>query len=210
MSLRDYFAESCPSKGDLLSISYNPDAKYAFVNFGTEAARLAAIGLAASKMFEGQRRLDCRIRPNSNSRSRKVNYHGLSRTDRGVSPRQQSSTFTASTDDDDLYHKVEEFSHFPESDNSQWGRDKYFVIKSFSLGALYQSLESSLWHIPKRHIERLDHAFQVSFCLFFLSTLASLLPRANLASRAHEVRRRERYIFSSPSMAPASSLATLL
>lgn len=151
VALRDYFSETNPR--DLLSISYNPDAKYAFVNFGTDAARMAAIRLAASRLFEGKR-LDCRIRRDSTSRSTKVNY-GLNRK----GPSKPISICYG--EPADLRHKVEELSHFPESDRSQWGTEKYFIIKSFSEEALYRSLELGQWYVPRRHIERLNHAFQV-------------------------------------------------
>lgn len=150
MALRDYFSEPCPR--DLLSISYNPDAKYAFVNFGTESARNAAIQQAASQTLDGKR-LDCRIRQDSVSRSTKVNY-GLNQKGR-----RRPSWGDRSNE---LLCKVEEFSHFPESHQSQWGKEKYFIIKSFSIEALYQSLESNQWYVPKRHIDRLNLAFQVS------------------------------------------------
>jgi len=154
MGLRDYFSEAAPR--ELLTISYNPDSKYAFVNFSTESARIAAIGRAASHLFDGKR-LDCRIRQEANARSTKVSY-GLGHSDKtrlSLSPDRSK----------DMYHKVEELNQHPEADRTQWGRDKYFIIKSFSLQALYQSLSTNLWYIPKRHVERLNHAYQVSVLL---------------------------------------------
>ncbi|KIW90054.1 uncharacterized protein Z519_09485 [Cladophialophora bantiana CBS 173.52] len=160
MSLRDYFSE--PSPWDLLSVSYNPDARYAFVNFSSESARLSAIRQAASRLFDG-RRLDCRIRQGSMSRSTKVNY-GLNNI-RG--PLNRSSSICCDRAKS-LWGKVEEFSHFPEADRSSWGMEKYFIIKSFSLEALYQSLETGRWHVPKRHIERLNHAFQTASKVYLI------------------------------------------
>lgn len=160
MSLRDYFADAAPA--DLLTISYNPDAKYAFVNFSTEAARVAAIAKAASELFDG-RRLDCRIRGDNASRSTKVSY-GLNTSDhRGlsISPERREN----------LWHKVEELYQYPEAHPSQRGKDQYFVLKSYSLEALYQSLATNLWYIPKRHVERLNHAFQVGSCCHFARSL---------------------------------------
>ncbi|EXJ68470.1 uncharacterized protein A1O5_08263 [Cladophialophora psammophila CBS 110553] len=160
MSLRHYFSE--PSPLDLLSISYNPDARYSFVNFSSESARLSAIKQAASRLFDG-RRLDCRIRQGSMSRSTKVNY-GLN-NNRG--PLNRSSSICCDRAKS-LWGKVEEFSHFPEADRSSWGKEKYFIIKSFSLEALYQSLETGRWHVPKRHIERLNHAFQTASKVYLI------------------------------------------
>ena len=161
MSLRDYFAEAAPA--ELLTISYNPDAKYAFVNFSTEAARIAAIAKAASELFDG-RRLDCRIRGDNASRSTKVSY-GLNTSDQrglSISPERREN----------LWHKVEELYQYPEADPSQRGKDKYFILKSYSLEALYQSLATNLWYIPKRHVERLNHAFQVGICCPFARSLS--------------------------------------
>jgi len=160
MSLRDYFADAAPA--DLLTISYNPDAKYAFVNFSTEAARVAAIAKAASELFDG-RRLDCRIRGDNASRSTKVSY-GLNTSDhRGlsISPERREN----------LWHKVEELYQYPEAHPSQRGKDQYFVLKSYSLEALYQSLATNLWYIPKRHVERLNHAFQTAGKVYFLFSI---------------------------------------
>lgn len=151
MDLRDFFWRV----GGLVSISYNPDARYAFVNYSSEAARVAALEQAAARLFNGKR-LDCRIRQDAASRSTKVSY-GLRRPGSAAA----ISIATDPNPSKDLWHKVEELSHFPESDRSQWGRDKYFIIKSFSLQALDQSLGRGKWYIPKRHAERLNHAFQV-------------------------------------------------
>lgn len=137
---------------DLLSISYNPDARYAFANFAKASARVAAIEHAASRLFNGKR-LDCRIRSESGSRSIKVNY-GLSRNGSGKITIQHPSN--------ELQQKVAQLSHFPESDRAQWGKEKFFIIKSFSLEAMYQSLVTNQWHIPRRHVYRLNSAFQVS------------------------------------------------
>lgn len=157
LGLRDYFSEAAHQ--ELLTISYNPDAKYAFVNFRTESGRIAAIGRAASQLFDGKR-LDCRIRQEPNSRSTKVSY-GLNQSNpTRLSPSPDRSK--------DMWHKIEELNQHPEADRSQWGKDKYFIIKSFSMQALYQSLNTNLWYIPKRHVERLNHAYQVSV-LFVLS-----------------------------------------
>ncbi|OAL29293.1 hypothetical protein AYO22_02187 [Fonsecaea multimorphosa] len=156
MNLRDYFSE--PAAWDLLSVSYNPDARYAFVNFSSDAARLAAIRHAASRLFEG-RRLDCRIRHESRGRSTKVNYGLNTIANRG--PLGGASSMCCDRAKS-LRSKVEEFAHFPEADRSSWGTEKYFILKSFSLDALYQSLETGRWHVPKRHVERLNHAFQTA------------------------------------------------
>jgi hypothetical protein len=161
MSLRDYFADAAPS--ELLTISYNPDAKYAFVNFSTEPARIAAIAKAASELFDG-RRLDCRIRGDNASRSTKVSY-GLNGSDhRGVSISPERH--------ENLWHKVEELYQYPEADPSQRGKVKYFILKSYSLEALYRSLATNLWYIPKRHVERLNHAFQVGIRCHFARPLS--------------------------------------
>lgn len=151
MSLRDYF--SGPAAQQLVSISYNPDAKYAFVNFSSETARFSAIQLAASELFEG-RRLDCRIRQDATSRSTKVNY-GLNQPGKG-------SIAIARESFNDPLQDAEQISHFPEADRSQHGKEKYFIIKSGSLDALSRSLESGQWFVPNRHVKRLNHAFQVS------------------------------------------------
>jgi hypothetical protein len=143
-----------PTPHDLLSISYNPDARYAFVNFHTESARMLAINQAAHHLFDGKR-LDCRIRQNGSSRSTKVNY-GLD----SAGPGQPISI--CSDPPNCLRHKVEELLHFPEADSSQYGKDKYFILKSYSLETLYQSLGSGVWHVPKRHVERLNNAFQTA------------------------------------------------
>ncbi|OAL39966.1 hypothetical protein AYO20_00879 [Fonsecaea nubica] len=156
MSLRDYFSEPAPC--DLLSVSYNPDARYAFVNFSSEAARLAAIRLAGSRLFDG-RRLDCRIRHEFRGRSTKVNYGLNTSTNKALLT---SSSPVCCDRAKSLRSKVEEFTHFPEADRSSWGKEKYFILKSFSLDALYQSLETGRWHVPKRHVERLNHAFQLT------------------------------------------------
>ncbi|KIW18838.1 hypothetical protein PV08_03127 [Exophiala spinifera] len=173
MSLRDYFAEAAPA--ELLTISYNPDAKYAFVNFSTEAARIAAIGKAASQLFDG-RRLDCRIRRDKASRSTKVSY-GLNSSDRqrrlSISPERPAS----------MWNKVEELKQHPETDASQRGRDKYFILKSYSLEALYQSLATNVWHIPKRHVERLNHAFQ--FCVSHTDDRVSLFAFFQTGSKVY-------------------------
>ncbi|KAG9779076.1 MFS general substrate transporter, partial [Aureobasidium melanogenum] len=157
MSLRDYFSEAAGQ--DLLSISYNPDAKYAFVNFSTESARLRAIEHAASQLFEG-RRLDCRIRQDATSRSTKVNY-GLKQMDK------RSIAISCEHPNDPL-QDAEQLSHFPEADRSQFGKEKYFIIKSGSLDALSQSLESGQWFIPNRHVKRLNHAFQTAERVYFI------------------------------------------
>ncbi|KAL2414694.1 hypothetical protein ABEF95_003567 [Exophiala dermatitidis] len=157
MSLRDYFSE--PAGQHLLSISYNPDAKYAFVNFSTESARVRAIEHAASQLFEG-RRLDCRIRQDATSRSTKVNY-GLKQMDK-------RSIAISCEHPNDPVQDVEQLSHFPEADRSQFGKEKYFIIKSGSLDALSQSLESGQWFIPNRHVKRLNHAFQTAERVYFI------------------------------------------
>ncbi|KIW70574.1 hypothetical protein PV04_02830 [Phialophora macrospora] len=152
--LRDYFSTAMPTPYDLLSISYNPDARYAFVNFQTESARMLAINQAAHQLFDGKR-LDCRIRQSGSSRSTKVKY-GLDSALPGQPISIDNEPPTS------LRHKVEELLHFPEADSSQYGKDKYFILKSYSLETLYQSLGSGLWHVPKRHVERLNNAFQTA------------------------------------------------
>ncbi|KIW81577.1 hypothetical protein Z517_04603 [Fonsecaea pedrosoi CBS 271.37] len=162
MSLRDYFSEPAPC--DLLSVSYNPDARYAFVNFSSEAARLAAIRLAGSRLFDG-RRLDCRIRHEFRGRSTKVNYGLNTSTNKALLT---SSSPVRCDRAKSLRSKVEEFTHFPEADRSSWGKEKYFILKSFSLDALYQSLETGRWHVPKRHVERLNHAYQTASKVYLI------------------------------------------
>ncbi|KIW34673.1 hypothetical protein, variant 1 [Cladophialophora immunda] len=162
MSLRDYFSE--PSPWDLLSVSYNPDARYAFVNFSAESARLSAIRQAASRLFEG-RRLDCRIRHESRGRSTKVNYGLNNNGNKGLHSRSGPICCDRAKS---LRSKVEEFAHFPEAERSSWGKEKYFILKSFSLEALYQSLETGRWHVPKRHVERLNHAFQTASKVYLI------------------------------------------
>ena len=132
MGLRDYFSKAMPTPYDLLSISYNPDARYAFVNLRNESARMMALQRAASALFNGKR-LDCRIRRDGSTRSAKVNY--------GLDPsgaHQQISLCAQGPDN--LWHKVEELSRFPETHPSQYGKEKYFIVKSYSLEALHQSL----------------------------------------------------------------------
>ncbi|OCT50284.1 hypothetical protein CLCR_07216 [Cladophialophora carrionii] len=160
MRLRDYFSGAMPSQHDLLSISYNPDARYAFVNFRTDSARMLAIQQAAYHLFDGKR-LDCRIRQNGSSRSTKVNY-GLD------SGRPAQSISISSDAPSTLRHKVEELLHFPEADSAQYGKEKYYILKSYSLETLYQSLGSGLWHVPKRHVERLNNAFQTASKVYLI------------------------------------------
>lgn len=150
LELRDFFLDPCPD--DLLSISYHTSSRYAFANFRQDDARLTAIQYAAGNMFQG-RRLDCRIRPNSSSRSIKVSY-GLRAHETGE--------IAVGSPSYELGRKIEELTHFPECDPSQRGTKKFFVIKSFSLEAMYQSVATNQWYIPSRHAHRLNHAFQVS------------------------------------------------
>lgn len=153
LSLRDYFSHACPN--NVNSIAYNADARYAFVNFRSEVSRAAAIRHAAGNLFEG-RRLDCRIRQSSMSRSTKIHYGN----DKPGAP-----SFTVSQEDSSsLEHQAAELSHYPETIESEWGKDRYFILKSFSLEALSKSIETGQWFIPKRHCSRLNFAFQVSFC----------------------------------------------
>ncbi|EXJ62237.1 hypothetical protein A1O7_02670 [Cladophialophora yegresii CBS 114405] len=160
MRLRDYFSNAMPSQHDLLSISYNPDARYAFVNFRTDSARMLAIQQAAYHLLDGKR-LDCRIRQNGSSRSTKVNY--------GLDSGRPSQSISISSDaPSTLRHKVEEMLHFPEADSSQYGKEKYYILKSYSLETLYQSLASGLWHVPKRHVERLNNAFQTASKVYLI------------------------------------------
>ena len=182
MRLRDYFSEVMSSRQDLLSISYNPDARYAFINFRTEAARMLAIQQAAHRLFDA-RRLDCRIRRCGSDRSTKVNY-GLSSGRPGqpisISPDNQPSS---------LYHKVEELSQFPEANSTQYGRDKFFVLKSYSLDTLYQSLSSGVWQVPKRHVERLNHAFQTArkvYLLFSVNGSRQFFGYASMRAEMHD------------------------
>ncbi|KAJ9621360.1 hypothetical protein H2204_011921 [Knufia peltigerae] len=194
MSLRDYFAEAAPT--ELLTISYNPDAKYAFVNFSTEAARIAAIGKAASQFFEG-RRLDCRIRRDNSSRSTKVSY-GLNNNNSGSSGPDQISSNKLSISPErpqSMWNKVEELKQHPESGSSQRGRDKYFILKSYSLEALYQSLATNVWHIPKRHVERLNHAFQTGSKVYFLFSVNGSGEFFGYASMTSEIRQQNNEIF---------------
>lgn len=151
MSLRDYFSEAAPH--NVLSIAYNPDAKYAFVNFASESSRAAAINHAATNMFEG-RRLDCRIRQGSMSRSTKVHY--------GLSYPGRASFTVSSQQGSSVEQQAQELLHFPEVLQAEWGKDKFFVLKSFSLDALSRSIETGQWYIPKRHCTRLNIAFKVS------------------------------------------------
>ena len=150
MTLRDYFSESTPN--NVLSIAYNPDAKYAFVNFASEGSRAAAINHAASNLFEG-RRLDCRIRQGTMSRSTKVHY--------GVSYPGRPSFTVSSEQGNSVEQQAHELLHFPETLQSEWGKDKYFILKSFSLEALTRSIETGQWYIPRRHCTRLNVAFKV-------------------------------------------------
>jgi hypothetical protein len=152
-NLRDYFYEAISSEYDLLSISYNPDARYAFVNFGTEVARVAGIKKAAAQLFDGKR-LDCRIREGGSHRSTKISY--------GLRAGQSGETIAVvRTQADNLLRKVQERARWPEATAAHRGKDKYFIIKSNSLEALHQSLGSGQWRVPRRHIERLNLAYQV-------------------------------------------------
>jgi hypothetical protein len=151
MSLRNYFSKAAPYR--VLSVAYNPDAKYAFVNFTSEASRAAAITHAAINMFEGKR-LDCRIRQGSMSRSTKVHY--------GVSYPGRASFTVSSQQGNSIEQQAQELLHFPEVLQAEWGGDKYFILKSFSLEALSRSIETGQWYIPKRHCTRLNIAFKVS------------------------------------------------
>ncbi|EXJ90083.1 hypothetical protein A1O3_03152 [Capronia epimyces CBS 606.96] len=162
MSLRDYFIE--PSVQALLSISYNPDARYAFVNFSTEASRFRAIEHAACHLFQ-DRRLDCRIRQGTTSRSTKVNY-GLNQPGKG------SIAIAIYRDNpNDPVQDAEQISHYPEADRSQYAKAKYFIVKSSSAQALSQSLESGQWFVPHRHIKRLNHAFQTASKVYFIFSI---------------------------------------
>jgi hypothetical protein len=152
-TLRDYFRETSLSEYDLLSISYNPDARYAFVNFGTEIARIAGIKRAAAHLFDGKR-LDCRIRESGARRSTKISY--------GLRAGQSSEAIAVvRTQPDSLLRKVEERARWPEATVEHRGEGKYFIIKSSSLEVLHQSLASGQWRVPRRHVERLNLAFQV-------------------------------------------------
>ena len=164
MRLRDYFFEA--TQRDLLSISYNPDARYAFVNFRTESARVSAIHQAAYTLFD-TKRLDCRIRQTGSNRSTKINY-GLD------SGRPGQPISISNEPDSTLHHKVEEISHFPEADSTQNGKDKSFILKSYSLHTLERSLALGVWQLPRRHVVRLNHAFQTASRVFlFLSVNGS-------------------------------------
>ncbi|OAP65180.1 hypothetical protein AYL99_01152 [Fonsecaea erecta] len=185
MSLRDYFSE--PAPWDLLSVSYNPDARYAFVNFSSESARLSAIRQAAARLFEG-RRLDCRIRHEAQSRSTKVDYGLNSRVNKRPLFNGSSAASCCDRATKSLRSKVEEFANFPEADRSSWGREKYFILKSFSLDALYQSLETGRWHVPKRHVERLNHAFQTAskvYLIFSVNGSGCFFGYATMRSEIH-------------------------
>ena len=185
MRLRDYFSFAMPTQHDLLSISYNPDARYAFINFQTESARILAIEQAAHYLFD-TKRLDCRVRNGSN-RSTKVSY-GLHLGRPGqpiaISPEQPDS----------LHHKVEELSHFPEADTGQHGQGKYFVLKSYSLETLYRSLGSGLWHVPKRHVERLNHAFQTASKVYLIFSVNGSGRFFGYASMRAEIRKDEEFL----------------
>lgn len=151
LNLRDYFSGACPKT--VISIAYNSDARYAFVNFSSEDSRAAAIRHAASTMFQG-RRLDCRIRQGSMSRSTKVHY---------AVGKPGNTSFTVSHQGEaSLEQRAVELLHYPETVESQWGSDKFFILKSFSLEALAKSIETARWYVPKRHCSRLDFAHQVS------------------------------------------------
>ncbi|KEF52684.1 uncharacterized protein A1O9_11101 [Exophiala aquamarina CBS 119918] len=157
MSLRDYFSEAAPY--NVLSVAYNPDAKYAFVNFTSEGSRAAAITHAATNMFEG-RRLDCRIRQGSMSRSTKVHY--------GMSYPGRASFTVSSQQSNSVEQQAQELLHFPEVLQAEWGKDKYFILKSFSLDALSRSIETGQWYIPKRHCTRLNIAFKSARRVYFV------------------------------------------
>ncbi|KAI1609225.1 YT521-B-like domain-containing protein [Exophiala viscosa] len=189
MGLRDYFSRAAPR--ELLTISYNPDSKYAFVNFSTESARVSAIGRAASQLFDGKR-LDCRVRQETNARSTKVSY-GLGHSAKTrLSPSPDRSK--------DMYHKLEELNQQPEADRSQWGKDKYFIIKSFSMQALYQSLSTNLWYIPKRHVERLNHAYQTARDVYFLFSVNGSGEFFGYATMASEIRGSDDAASHSPTL----------
>jgi hypothetical protein len=160
MRLRDYFSQAMPTQEDLLSISYNPEARYAFVNFRTESARMTAIQQAACQLFD-EKRLDCRIRQTGQRRSTKVNY-GLE----AGRPGQPISIDTSRPEN--LQNKVDELSRFPEADASQHRSDKFFILKSYSMETLYQSLATGTWNVPRRHVERLNHAFQTASNVYLI------------------------------------------
>ncbi|OAP62882.1 hypothetical protein AYL99_02109 [Fonsecaea erecta] len=149
LNLRDHFYQVAGS--DLVSITYNPEARYAFANFSTKASRLKVIELAASTLFH-EKRLDCRIRSESGRRSIKVSYGHDNHGGRKISIHQPV----------ELEKKIEELSRFPEADPSQLGKDKYFIIKSFSIEAMHHSLQMNQWHVPCRHVYRINNAVQTA------------------------------------------------
>lgn len=149
LSIRDFFSR--PTTQNLTSISYSPESNYAFVNFHSERDRIEAIERAASTVFQG-RRLDCRLRTASTSRSLKISY-GLAHRP-GTRP-------AILQHENDTRRLDRELSHFPEFVCSELRVNKYFIIKSFSLEVMYHSLETNRWYIPRRHAHRLNAAFQV-------------------------------------------------
>ncbi|KIV88628.1 hypothetical protein PV10_08295 [Exophiala mesophila] len=160
LTLRDYFSAACPRT--VISIAYNSDARYAFVNFSSEESRAAAIRHAASTLFQG-RRLDCRIRQGSMSRSTKVHY---------AVGKPGNTSFTVSHQgENSLEQRAVELLHYPETVEAQWGRDKFFILKSFSLEALAKSIETARWYVPKRHCSRLNFAHQTSRNVYFIFSI---------------------------------------
>ncbi|OAG34822.1 hypothetical protein AYO21_11036 [Fonsecaea monophora] len=149
LTLRDHFYQVAGS--DLVSIIYNPEARYAFANFNTKASRLKVIELAASTLFH-EKCLDCRIRSDQGRRSIKVSYGHDEQGGRKLSIHQPV----------ELEKKIEELARFPEADPSQSGKDKYFIIKSRSIEAMHQSLQMNQWHIPSRHVYRINNAVQTA------------------------------------------------
>ncbi|RVX70214.1 hypothetical protein B0A52_05547 [Exophiala mesophila] len=185
LTLRDYFSAACPKT--VISIAYNSDARYAFVNFSSEESRAAAIRHAASTLFQG-RRLDCRIRQGSMSRSTKVHY---------AVGKPGNTSFTVSHQgENSLEQRAVELLHYPETVEAQWGRDKFFILKSFSLEALAKSIETARWYVPKRHCSRLNFAHQVSLAAGCsnLIVLRSMLTRP--FGRNPQTARNVYFIFS--------------
>ncbi|EXJ76044.1 uncharacterized protein A1O5_00552 [Cladophialophora psammophila CBS 110553] len=175
LDLKDFFLDVTPN--DLISLSYNPASRYAFANFSKESARITAIVHAASTLFR-ENRLDCRIRSEGQPRSVKVSY-GLSAGD--------NRNIAVPKPTDDQKQKAKELAFFPDCDVDQNDKEKFFIIKSFTLEAIRQSLETNLWYIPQRHACRSNYAFRTARKVYFIFSVNGSGELLGYASMESEV-----------------------
>lgn len=166
VELKDHFSQGMSD--DIESVFLISKSNCAFINYKTEAACSAAQAKFHDSRFQGVR-LVCRLRrgvvPNGSPTSGERGSGSPVKSEGYDSPNRTSASEKSASDAGDIEHEQQLSSSLERVPN------RYFIVKSLTIDDLEASRQSGIWATQTHNEVNLNRAYDVSFFLFFFSSL---------------------------------------